>query len=333
MQINKNRFSLVLFSLIATHVAYADLRPTADHAFHLVGEFVYMKRSSIHNKALVKDTDKHVNTCGCPSKEVIDNKDLVDRMGFEPGFRVAAIFSLNRRSSYELNFLYLQPWHAQKQKKGDGSLKFPFSSNDYTDDFYQADKATGDYSMHFWSVELNDWRHFTPRFADYFSLSGLAGLRYFHWNERFELIMVKPPDKSDYATHTKNDVFGLQLGLNLQWNPTRWITWELTGKVGGMVNHAKQKTFLGDDDNSVVLRDFHQQKWTLGVFADTIALLSFQFKEHFDLHVGYQAIFFSGLALAPEQVSKKTNFSAGKRVYLNGTAVVQGIFTGLTLSF
>ncbi len=324
---------LLLLSSALWSTAYAEMRPVAEHHLRLYGEFVYMRRGNIHDKTLVKNSDKHQNPCKCPNFEVLDTADLVNRMGFEPGFRVGAIYTENVERSYEANFLYLQSWHAQKEKEGHQTLSFPFTHTGYTHDYHNASAAKAEYSMHFWDTELNFWRHFTPRYVDYFSLSGIAGLRYFHWNEHFELTMHRPPDKSDYAIRTKNNVFGVQLGLNLQINPTEWLSWELMAKVGGVANHAKQKTFLGDEDNTVRLRHFERQKWQISGFVDLSALIAFQFKDRLNLHAGYEMLFLSGLALAPEQISKKTGSDAGKRVYVDGDGMIHGLFAGVMWSF
>src|SRR6267154_2065609 len=86
-------------------------------------------------------------------------------------------------NGFEWNFLYIQPWHGDKKVKGDQSLSFPFSRASFTRDFHNASVANAEYESHFWDLEFNYWRYFTPRRVEYFSLSGLAGLRYFHWDE------------------------------------------------------------------------------------------------------------------------------------------------------
>lgn len=323
-----------LLPFVLSSEAAASENKRSNHHWSILGEFVYMRRAEIHNHTLVKDSNKTLDPCKkCPTTEVINNKDLVNRMGFEPGFRAAIMYTENPKRSYELNFLYLQPWHGEKKVHGNQSLSFPFSHAGYVVDYSNASEALAEYSMHFWDVELNYWRHFTPRFVDYFSLSGIAGLRYFHWNEGFELTMHKPPDKSDYNIDTKNDIFGAQVGLDLQVNPTAWLTWDFVVKVGGMANHAKMKTVLGDQNDTVKVRNFHKQEWELGVFADVAASFGFQLKENVNLHAGYQVLFFSGLALAPEQIQKGTKVNSGDDIYTHGGAIIHGLFAGMIVSF
>lgn len=328
------RYCVWAAALLSPLFLFAHDRALLDHHWHLTGEFVYMRRSEIHNHTIVKDRDKPLDRCKtCPNRDVIDNKDLVNRLGFEPGFRFALLYMENPRSSFEVNFLYLEPWHAEKKVKGHKSLSFPFSHATYTHDYHGSDEARAEYEMDFWDLEFNYWRHFTPRYIDYFSLSAIFGLRYFHWNEGFDLTMTHPPDKSNYKIDTKNDIFGAQVGLDFQMNPTRWLSWEIAAKVGGMANHALQKTSLRDWNDRVKLRDFKRQAWEIGVFADVAATMGFQFKDHINIHAGYQVLFFSGLALAPEQTNKGTRPTSGDEVHTNGAAIIHGLFAGLTVSF
>jgi hypothetical protein len=264
---------------------------------------------------------------------VIDNKDLVQRFDFEPGFRLGLTFMPSVKNYIEANFLYLQPWSAHKTRHGDASLSFPFRHSDYSEDFTDADEAHAHYGSHFWDAELNYWRNFTPRCADYFALSGIAGLRYFHLNEHFRLRMVKPPDISSYSIHTRNRLYGAQAGLDFQMNPTRWLSWEIFAKVGLFGNRTEQMQYLGDLDNTVTLRDSKRKETQWGFFTDVAAQVGFRFLNHFYLHGGYQALFFTGLSLAPEQVSRHVNEDAGKKDRTHGNALIHGLFAGLTLAF
>jgi hypothetical protein len=303
-----------------------------DH-FSVYGEFVYMRRADIHNHSLVRDSNKRQCAGRCPDYTVISSGDLVNDFDFEPGYRVGAAWMINAKNSIEGNFLYLQPWSGDKSAHGDASLSFPFSNADYSFDFTDADKAHAKYWSHFWDAELNYWRHFNPRRVNFFSLSGIAGLRYFWLDEKFTLAMIQSPDRSTYHTHTENRMYGAQLGLDFQMNPTRWLSWEIFAKAGAFGNVTEQKQFLGDFDNTVVLRDSERDKTELGIFTDVAAQVDFRFWEHFNIHGGYQALFFSGLALAPEQVSKRVGENAGKKDRTNGNAIIHGLFVGLGVSF
>lgn len=335
IQGNKKR-DLILGSLISLLGGSAPLAAEhykVNHHWDVLGDFVFMRRSKVHNHTLVKDDDKHQSPNPCSDFSVLNTKDLVNDFDFEPGYRVGLTYTPNSRTSLEGNFLWLSEWEGEKKVHGDESLSFPFKDSDYAEDFIDASEAIGKYKNNFWDAELNFWHHFAPRRANYFALSGITGLRYFHWNETFELTMVKPPDRSSYFAHTSNKIYGLQIGLDFQMNPTRWLSWEMFAKVGAMLDQTEAKTLLRDQDNEIELRDFEKKKWQWGEFADIAAQFAIYATRWLNFHAGYEVLFFSGLALAPEQLSKKTGTHSGKKDYTHGAAIIHGLYSGLTFSF
>lgn len=314
----------ILFGFCASCCGSPLLYGKSDARGHLslLGDFVYMRRTQIHDHDLVK---AHHHT-------VIDAKDLLNKFEFEPGYRVSLTFMPSDKNSFEAIYLDLQPWHGEK-KKHYSDLHFPFSHSGYSHDFTDAETAHAKYKSHFWDAEFNYWRNFTPRNANYFALSGIVGFRYLQLNESFKLSMIRQPNKSSYSIHTDNRMYGLQLGLDFQMNPMRWLSWDFFAKVGFFANDTEQKQFLGDLDNRVTLRHSKKHAWESGFFTDVSAQLGFNFLKYFNLHGGYQMMFLSGLAIAPEQVSNHVGSNAGKEDKTNGTAIIHGLFAGLTISF
>ncbi len=302
--------------------------------WNLVGDFVYMRRTEIHDQQLVKDSKKYQCPNLCPNYTVIDSEDLVHNFDFEPGYRVGITFTPSEKNSIEANFMYLTPWEGHKRVHGDKSLSFPFKKSDYDLDFTDASKAIAKYTSQFWDAELNYWRNISPRLATYFGLSGIAGFRYFHLNESFKLIMIKPPDRSTYNIHTDNNLYALQIGLDFQMNPTHWLSWEAFGKVGLFANDANERQFLGDLDNTVTVRNARDSEVQWGFFTDVAAQVSFRFlHDHLNIHGGYQMMFFTGLSLAPEQVSRSVDRDAGGHDRTHGSAIIHGLFAGIGVRF
>lgn len=303
--------------------------------WYIVGDAIFMRRSEIHKKPLVKDTLK-VRSCPgeCDDFTVLDTQDVAKHFDFEPGFRAALLYSMDIRNTLEAVYLWVRPWHADRKVNSDQGLFFPFNISEYAFDYFQASNANAKYHSRFWDAELNYWRHFSPRYVDYFSLSGVLGLRYFHLNEGFKLTFVKPPDRSHYSIHTHNDIGAVQIGLNLQMAPTCRIGWDFTGKVGVMYNRAQQRNVLLDLDDTVALRRVKKHtEWQWGLFADVLAQAGFQLFNWFNVHAGYQFMVLSGLALAPEQVRYGTGTETGKGVYTDGYAFIHGFFAGGTFCF
>ncbi len=305
-----------------------------DHHWNFIAEFVYMRRNELDGKTLVEDEDKSRKCGRCDDFTVMRTSSIINHFDLNPGARLGLTYTEETlESTFELLALWIAPWHATKTVGGDASLFFPFSQRDYAFDYFDASKAEGEGESKFWDLELNYWRHASPRNRDYFSASWIAGLRYFHLNESFKLTFYKPPDVSDWSVHTKNNIFGAQLGGNLQWNPSERLSWDITVKLGAMANRAKQWNFLKDHNNTEVLRHYQRQKWQLGLFGDAAIQAGYQFKEPFNLHLGYEVMYISGVALAPEQMQRSTNTESGKHVYTKGYVLIQGLFAGATFSF
>jgi hypothetical protein len=330
---NMFKHLLPLYLLGCGSVFAAQYSRLYDH-WDLSADAVFMRRSESNNRPLVKDSNK-IRKCPdeCDNYTVISTKGLVQHFHFDPGFRASVVYSEDVKNSFEGIFLWVRPWHATRHANGDKSLYFPFDTSGYAFDYTNASEAKAETHSRFWDAELNYWRHFSPRYTDFFSLSGIFGMRYFHLNESFKLTFFRPPDTSDYSIHTENDVFGFQIGLNLQMAPTSRISWDLTAKVGAAMNRAKQRNLLRDYNNTVTLRHFDRQRWQRALFGDFLAQVGYQFKRPFSMHVGYELLILSGLALAPEQVSGNTSTVAGKEVDSHGFVFIQGFYIGAGFNF
>ncbi len=325
--------ALAAASLFSSQPLFAAQNMALNDHWNITGEFVYMRRQHSSDKTIANDFDKRRFCGGCTDFSVLTTKDLINDQSFEPGFRVGVVYKYNPKMSFEANFLWVAQWSEKQEVKGDRSLYFGFKDVDYRGDYFRADEASGEYDTQFWTSEVNYWRHWTPRHVDYFSLSGIFGLRYFHFNEGLDISYHKPPDKSNYKIHTKSDAFGLQAGLDFQVNPTRTFSWEIFAKFGLMMDHVEQKQFLRDLNNTETLRHLKRQKWQNGCFADVAALLAFQFKDHINLHAGYELIYLSSVATAEMQISKRLTSGAGKNIEPNGAVYIHGLFAGMIISF
>lgn len=322
------RLATPLFMLSISSALYATHPlPYSEHHWNFIADSVFMRRAELNEKPLAKDPNK-VAMCPDCSQTVLDPCSHFD---FVPGYRASFVYTADVKRSYEALFLWLKPWHCERGVTGNDSLYFPFNSIPYAVDYFEARHAHIKYSTSFWDAEANYWLHFSPRYTDFFSLSGMFGGRYFHVNEMFKLTYTKLFDKSDYFIHTENEVYGFQIGLDLQMAPTARLSWDFIGKVGTMANRAKQKQILRDEDNTAVLRRHNTHRWQWGLFADAIVQLGYQVLRHLNVHAGYEFITLSGLALAPEQVAYGTGTGAGKNVNTHGFIFVHGFYAGLTL--
>jgi hypothetical protein len=157
-------------------------------------------------------------------------------------------------------------------------------------------------------------------------------LRFAHLKEHFVLDFYDRRSHSDYTTSTQNDLIGVQAGGCFQINPNPRFNWDLLAKVGIGLNRAYDNVFLGDDDNTIVLRKFKKQDWQDVVFAEASTRFGYQVSCWANLHIGYQFLYFSGLALATDQLSHSTKIG-NSYISTKGYIYVHGVFAGFTFTF
>jgi hypothetical protein len=263
----------------------------------------------------------------------LDAHGVVNQFDYEPGLRGTLSFMVNRCSTLEASFTQIEEWSAHRHVKGDGDLSFPFDSDDYTHDYFSADEARAKYKSKYYSGEANYWRHVTPRRENYFSVSWLGGLRYMNIWESFVLAYTRGADTSDYDIRSQNKLYGVQLGGNLQMNPSRCLSWDFLAKVGVCLNRAWLKTSLRDENNTLVLRDFEADRRRSTFFTEVFAMVTYQMFTHLNFHGGYQMLFLSGLVLAPEHADHGIHEHSGERFRINGNAILHGFYGGISLGF
>lgn len=302
--------------------------------WNVTGDFIYFKRNSLNGKNLVNDSAKIIDLNDPnPNFSVLSTKRLVNQFTMEPGYRIIGSYTPNKHCTVEALFMTCDHWSGKKTVTGEGTLSFPFNDPNYGNDWRQGDKAKAEYRSQFYNGELNYWYHFTPRRADYFSVSGLVGPRYIQVDEKFDLAFTKGFDVSTYEIHTWNHIYALQVGLNFQVNPTRWLTWEFTGKIGGAANRSKQRTFLGDDNNTVTLRRFQNSRVNAVFIGDALGMVTLQATSNVSFHGAYEILYVTSIACAPSQVNKGTSSHSGKHVETTDHIFLHGILAGINLGF
>jgi hypothetical protein len=324
------RLFFISLSAVACLAAHDDW--SLNNHFGLYGEFVYMRRAKLHSHTFV-DQVIPLSPQNVIVKKRLNTDNLMRLFKYRPGYRLGATYTPNKKRSFDLSYLQVGEWKGRRAARGAGELKFPFDRDTYTHDFVHADRAVGRYHSNFDNWELNYWGHLTPRRADYFSVSGIVGLRFIDLRESFKAAFTRDGQTSDYNIGTKNHLYGAQIGGNLQINPTRLWSWDMTVKGGGLINRAEQKTLLRDEGNTVTLRDFDHRQYRWTYFGAAQIALACQFWRYANAHGGYEMLYLSGVALAPEQISNKTGSVSGKHLDAYGNVLIHGLFAGLTFSF
>jgi len=290
--------------------------------FTAYADYVALNRDHLNNKKVVSSPGKNLGT-----------KKTLDRFKFESGYRVGLFYHTGSFNSFEASFMHVNEWEGSSHIKGMANLSFPFSNPSFAQDFFQANYAREEYKSQFNTAEVNWWYHFTPRRVNYFSFSSILGIRYIPLDEEFHLTFKKNTYRSSYDVETKNRLYGGHIGGNLQWNPTDALSWEITGKAGAFYNPVENHLFVGDLNNTVTLVRFQREGSTTTFLGEAALLLSYQLGRYVNVHLGYQILYLANLALAPEQVTSRTEPTLRSRLNKEGTIMIQGAFAGINFGF
>ena len=103
----------------------------------------------------------------------------------------------------------------------------------------------------------------------------------------------------------------------------------MTGKAGVFNNSAQQQTYLADNNNQFVLRDFSNKANHVAFVGDVSLLGRVQLCECWNLVGGYNVMWISGIARAPEQLDFTDTPGSGSGIVTNGNAFLHGVSFGI----
>ena len=302
-----------------------------NNGFAIWADAAFYRRNLGQKHRLIIDKSRgHLNSCGMCSFESCKSSKLVSDFHYEPGFQVGMVY-MTRHTMLEAKYLYVEEWEASCSRHHPGLLNFSASHPRAAQDFFQADKASAEYKSRFQNAEVNYFYYITPRRGDYFSGGWLAGIRYISLNEDLEIEFHKGSDESPYRIHVWNHIPAIQAGATLGWNPCKVLSWDLTAKVGLGFDAARQHTYWGDVNNTVVIFDFQKHRFSLPLVVGAALSLTYQPKKWINLHGAYELIYLNGIVLAPNQLEKNRHSEHHVRSY--GQALIHGATLGLTFTF
>jgi hypothetical protein len=297
----------------------------------IYADFLYLQRESPQRPNLVFDSSHCQGRC--TGDVVLNTKDLENKFGYEPAIRAAVSYVQNSRSLYEASVLYVWDWEATKTKNSDtNSLTFPIQQSYFTQNFSQISEIQAYYSSQFYTLELNYWKTFGASRTAYLAFSGVAGFRFASLQENFSITANAKSKFGSYAIKSANDLIGAQLGFLFQINPLQGLHWDLSGKSGVGLNRIEVKSFLSDQISTVQLRNFSAQTFQTNIFVEGRGAVGYRVLPSLDIHAGYEALYFCGLALAPNQINTSATRTTLK-VKKNGYVVLYGFLLGMDFSF
>jgi len=244
-------------------------------------------------------------------------------LDYQTGYRIAVGASLGCSASIEALYFGVNDWDSSRAVSGDNDLRIPGDLALATDDFFGANRMDACYSVTLHNAEAN----YFQRLDGNFEL--LAGFRYMQFSEDFNLrALDADAEQSDYSVATDNRLYGGQLGA--RWRTSgRWLNLDFIGKAGIFCNEASQSTFVGDQNNTLVLRNSRTRGSAVSFLGELGLQGSVCLARGVYLHAGYNLFWLQGLARAPEQLDFTDTAESGRALRDNAAAFVHGANAGL----
>lgn len=240
------------------------------------------------------------------------------------GPRLALGYRLNTCQAIEISYFGLHHWHDSAEAFGDNNLRLPGDLPLATQDFFDADQMRLDYASELHNVEVNYSRRMGCE-----NYSFLVGFRYLNLNETFN-IHANDIDAggSDYNIRSFNHIYGAQIGG--RWRK-EWKRFGLDfeGKAGIFGNDANQQSFVGDFDNSFVMRNTIA-KGSRATFIGELGLYgTYRLTNVLYARAGYNLLWVEGLARAMDQLDFTDTLDSGTALVFDKGAFLHGANVGL----
>jgi hypothetical protein len=277
-------------------------------------EFMMFGRSPGSSRTLV--VDEHT---GAP---LFTSGDL--SLGFPGGARMLVGMRFHPRAAIEFTYFGVRDWDGQDTIFGDNNLSLPPDLGPATLDFQDADQMSFSLDSKFHNFELNGLWSYTP------TISLLAGIRAIELEEAFSLVSTDSDSgSSNYNVTASNELFGAQVGaMYKRQNPI--FGWETFGKTGLYGNNAGQRTFLGDFNNTFVLRDYDVSETTAAFEGEWGVNGTMKFGD-LSLRVGYLFMAFSNMATAVDNLDFTDTPTSSTGIDASDTVFIHALTAGAEL--
>ncbi len=301
-----------------------------DEHWTFLADWMYLRRSEVPHKAIVRGVT--ISNGQIKTKNLLSAKDLLKEFDWQTGIRGSITYGSSDEASLEALYFYVYPWEGEKSV----TISLP-SLNEpnllpvlpINRSASQMEQISASYHSRLQNAELNYWRHLTPRRVNYFSASWILGFRYVNLRETLHVHYKNGLFRAQHHIHTLNQLYGLQLGGVFEINPTKHWTWSVILKGAGFLNNATNKDFFASGIRQLI--NYDKRRWAPTFLLEGIGSLTYYFNNHLNIHIGYQALLFSGLALAPKQINRR--IPVHRYIKVTSNIVIDGGFAGLSLSF
>ncbi len=235
-------------------------------------------------------------------------------LGLDVGIRYTGRFFADNESGLE--FVYLSLDSSMNQTVAgpnvlpvvfNGTPADPQPSYDI-----QYDSSLSSYELNFWLHSTNSWRF------------GI-GYRQFELAEQFNVIQTFDPTLG-FFSDTTNQLKGIQLLIEKRHDLSELIQFFAVGKLGFMQNDVQIDAFASN-------AEVHALGDTSSFVADINTGLRFTMTEYAQLSIGYQALLFTNIAVAPEQSQQFSLFDPAVGSTQYGNAPFHGFSFGATVAY
>lgn len=227
----------------------------------------------------------------------------------------------------ELVYFGFQNWNGQSSVAGNNNLSLPGALPLATLDFFDADSmklsTLGEMHNAEWNIfkgDVNDMRL-------------LAGFRFFRLSEQLDIESTdNDSGTSNYLIDTSSDLYGLQFGLekNVRRGQFGIRGWGKAGVFGGEI---KQQTFVGDFNNTSILRDVSVRTTEVSFLAETGLTATFELNESTRIEGGYNVMWVENVARATDQLEFADFAASGSDLRQHGGALLHGANVSLVFVY
>lgn len=164
-----------------------------------------------------------------------------------------------------------------------------------------------------------------------------VGFRYLNLNEQLRMYGERDQIGQDgifreesgvYNIRTNNNLYGAQVGARTRHWGRKW-GWEATGKAGIFGNDAQQEQYVIDYEQFPI-RPVTSASTDRVAFVGELNLTGlYRLNEIWNLRAGYNAMWISGVALAPNQLDFSGELPAGNQLSSNGGVFLHGVSCGI----
>lgn len=216
---------------------------------------------------------------------------------------------------------------------------------DITRSFISSYENRINYESNLYNFELNYQRALGSTRS--FRPSLIVGLRYMGAPEEFSLntggAAAFPPQgllsvaRGEYKVETKNNLFGIQIGANIDVDLSRNFSIGLRGKAGVFGNHGEQNSSISAFDfetgNLLDRIEDGETRWTVAPVLEGTISADWRVSRNVSLTAGFNVMYVSGVALAPRQLDDFASTGKLGSIDFDGSSLYYGPSVGIKVVF